>query len=73
MASPVEEVASLGKDAVLGDPEAQCGAEHHHRWQQQVEVLPEQCVTQEAGGQVRQDYQYHVQDHLDPEPKLTGS
>lgn len=27
---PVKEVASLGKDTVLGDPEAQCRAEHHH-------------------------------------------
>lgn len=73
-ASPVEEVTSLGKDAVLGDPEAQRRAKHHHRRQQEVEVLPEHLVTKEACGQVRQDHQHRVQDHLEPEPTTqTGS
>lgn len=67
--SPVEEVGSLGKDAVLGDPEAQCGAKHQHCWQPQVEVLPEQRVTQEPGSQVRQDHQQRVEEHLALQPK----
>ena len=69
-ASPVEEVASLGKDAVLGDPEAQCRTEHHHCRQPQVEVLPEHSVTQEPGRQVRQDHQDCVEEHLNLEPNL---
>lgn len=67
---PVEKVTSLGKDTVLGDPEAQCGTKHHHCRQQEMEVLPEDGVTQEAGSKVRQDHQYCVEEHLDPELDL---
>lgn len=68
--SPVEEVTSLGKDAVLGDPETQYRTEHHRRWQQQVEVLPEHIGTQEVGDQVCQDHQQRVEEHLDPNADL---
>lgn len=67
MVSPVQEVAFLSKDAVLGDPEAQSGSKHHHSRQEQVKVLPEQTVTQEPGCQVRQDHQHCVEKHLDLE------
>lgn len=73
-ASPVQEVTPFGKDAVLGDPEAQCRAERHHGRQQEVEVLPECSVTQQAGSQIRQDHQHCVEEHLEPEVNLsTGS
>lgn len=35
-----------------------------------MEVLPEDGVTQEAGSKVRQDHQYCVEEHLDPELDL---
>lgn len=72
-ASPVEEVASLGEDAVLRDPEAQRRAEHHHHRQQQVEVLPEYGVTHEPGRQVRQDHQHRVEEHLGPRTKTSDN
>lgn len=71
MVSPIEEVAFPGKDAVMRHPEAQSRAEHHRRWQQQVEVLPEQRVTQQPGCQVRQDHQHSVEEHRHPRLKLT--
>lgn len=70
VALPVEKVTSLGKDTVLGDPEAQCRAKHHHCGQQEMEVLSEDSVTQEAGSKVRQDHQHCVEEHLDPELDL---
>lgn len=72
--SPVEKVASLGKDTVLGDPQAQRRTKHHHCRQQKVEMPPECGVTQELGCQVRQDHQHCVEKHLNPQPTtLTGS
>lgn len=71
VALPVEEVTSSGKDAVMGNPEAQRRAEHQDSWEQQVEMLPEQLVTKQPGSQVCQDHQHLVEEHLKAAPALS--
>lgn len=68
VASPIQEVTSLGKDAVVGDQHAQCWAEHQNRWQQQVEMLSEHSVAQEVGYQVRHEHKRRVKEHLFTKP-----
>lgn len=62
--SPIQEVTSLGKDAVVGDQQTQSWAEHQNCWQQQVEMLSECSVAQEVGYQVRHEHKRCVKEHL---------